>query len=398
VVPYDTTLESRLYVDSSEAGTQATVAQKHVVAGRECWRPVNHTSRPWTPAESNYSQIERESNRILTGMHMNRMYTLGTYVEVVTDHEPLVPIYNDSNKQRPLRVDSHRTKLLPFEYHVIYQPGKETPCDYVSRHPPAVTQFTEKQVEDWCIESEDDVHVNRIVEELVPSAIPLTALQKETKLDTELQQLKDDILTRKQCRRDLKSFRGIFHELTYINGLILRGEKIVVPKQLQNDVIGLAHECHLGTDKTVGLIRETCWFPRMTQMVVDYVQTCRGCLAAISSTPPVPLQPNLLPERPWQHLHADFKGPIGEKYYLHVLIDQYSKFPEVDVLTSTKFEKLRPSLDRVFATHGIPERLTTDNGPPYSSNEMHQYAKRWGSSSPQSHPTTRNATALQKTL
>ena len=116
----------------------------------------------------------------------------------------------------------------------------------------------------------------------------------------------------------------------------------------------------------------------MTQRVKEYVDTCKGCLAAISNTPPVPLQPNLLPDRPWQHLHGDFKGPIGGKYYLHVLIDQYSKFPEVDVLTSTSFEKLRPILDRVFATHGIPEKLTTDNGPPYSSDEMERYAKEMG--------------------
>ena len=92
----------------------------------------------------------------------------------------------------------------------------------------------------------------------------------------------------------------------------------------------------------------------------------------------MPLEPNFLPDRPWQNLHADFKGHIGEKYYLHVLIDQYSKFPEVEVLTTTRFEKLKPALDRVFATHGIPERLTTDNGPPYSSDEMKQYAKEMG--------------------
>ena len=379
VVPFDTSLETRLYVDSSYAGTQATVAQEHIVDGRKCWRPVNHTSRPWTPAEARYSQIERESNGILTGMHMNRMYTVGTHVEVVTDHDPLLPIYTpNSTKQRPLRVDSHRTKLLAFDYHVIYQPGKETPCDYGSRHPPEMAQFSEKEKEEWCIESEDDIYVNRIIEDLLPHAIPLILMQKETQEDAELQQLKEDIISRKQCRKDLTSFRGIFHELSYMNGLILRGEKIVVPRSLQSDVIGLAHDCHLGSDKTVGLIRETCWFPKMTQMVREYVETCKGCLAAVSNTPPVPLQPNLLPDRPWQHLHGDFKGPIGSKYYLHVLIDQYSKFPEVDIVTSTKFDKLRPVLDRVFATHGVPETLSTDNGPPYFGDEMSQYAKQMG--------------------
>ena len=129
-------------------------------------------------------------------------------------------------------------------------------------------------------------------------------------------------------------------------------------------MIGLAHEGHLGADKTVALIRETCWFPKMHSKVEEFVKSCKGCTAAINTTPPVPLEPNMLPERPWQKLHGDFKGPIGAKYYLHIIIDQYSKFPEVDVITSTKFEALRPVLDRVFCTHGIPETLSTDNGPP----------------------------------
>ena len=60
VVPYDTGLNTRLYVDSSFAGTQATVAQEHVIDGKLYWRPVNHTSHPWTSAEARYSQIERE--------------------------------------------------------------------------------------------------------------------------------------------------------------------------------------------------------------------------------------------------------------------------------------------------------------------------------------------------
>ena len=94
--------------------------------------------------------------------------------------------------------------------------------------------------------------------------------------------------------------------------------------------------------------------------------------------PLYPLEPNLLPERPWQKLHADFKGPIGGNYYIHIIIDQYSKYPEVDVLTSTSFNKLRPILDRDFATHRIPETMTADSGPPYPSHEMKSYASEKG--------------------
>ena len=45
LVPYDKSLNKRIYVDSSHIGTQATVAQCHIINGEKFWRPVNHTSR-----------------------------------------------------------------------------------------------------------------------------------------------------------------------------------------------------------------------------------------------------------------------------------------------------------------------------------------------------------------
>ena len=111
LIPYDINKETCLYVDSSPVGTQATVCQQQESNGALHWRPVNHTSRAWTPAEAQYGQIERESNGILTGMYMNKMYTMGTEVEIVTDHQPLLSAYDESPKPKQLRIDRHRTKL-----------------------------------------------------------------------------------------------------------------------------------------------------------------------------------------------------------------------------------------------------------------------------------------------
>ena len=81
-------------------------------------------------------------------MYINKMYTLGTHVQVITDHQPLIPIYNSPNKPKQLWVDRHWTKLLPFQYEVVHEPGKETPCDYGSHHPPECADFSEQQIEE----------------------------------------------------------------------------------------------------------------------------------------------------------------------------------------------------------------------------------------------------------
>ena len=94
---------------------------------------------------------------------------------------------------------------------------------------------------------------------------------------------------------------------------MMRGEKLVLPKELQAAAIQLAHEGHLGQEKTLGLLRETTWFPGMSQRVKEYVSSCIPCLAATPATHREPLKPSMMPEGPWRKVHADFKGPIGKR-------------------------------------------------------------------------------------
>ena len=57
------------------------------------------------------------------------------------------------------------------------------------------------------------------------------------------------------------------------------------------------------------------------------------------------------------------------------MIDTYTKFPEVEIVHSTSIQAIIPKLDRIFATHGIPVKLTSDNGPPFNGAEFERYMK-----------------------
>ena len=308
---------------------------------------------------------------------MNKMFTLGTQVEVFTDHQPLQPMYSASARPKQLRVDRHRTKLLPFDFTVVHEPGVTSPCDYGSRHP-SLHNLTNKEIEEWGVETGTEVYVNRVIEDTLPQAISISDLRDATSRDNVLMQL-ISCIGQSECdnTKELKPFKQIFPELWTCNGILMRNDKIIIPSSLYARAIESAYEGHQYT-KTLQLLRQTCWFPGMNKLVGDYVSSCLACNAASHHNPPVPLEPNFLPDRPWQKLHADFKGPIAGSYYAHIFIDQYSKYPEVDIVKSTSFKKLKPAMDRVFATHGIPETLSTDNGPPYSGDEFKAYAKRLG--------------------
>merc|ERR1712239_22875 len=80
-----------------------------------------------------------------------------------------------------------------------------------------------------------------------------------------------------------------------------------------------------------------------------------------------------MPTHPWQVVNIDFLGPLPTGEMLLVVIDQHSRFPEVEILTSTTATAVIPKLDRIFATHGIPTTVISDNGPPFDSAEIAKF-------------------------
>ena len=72
----------------------------------------------------------------------------------------------------------------------------------------------------------------------------------------------------------------------------------------------------------------------------------------------------------------DFYGPFPTGETLLVVFNSYSKFPEVEIMTSTTAPCSHENLD--LATHGLPKEIFSDNGPPFTSREIKQFMKERG--------------------
>lgn len=90
---------------------------------------------------------------------------------------------------------------------------------------------------------------------------------------------------------------------------------------------------------------------------------------------PVQSTPWLFPERPWSRLHVDFGGPFKGHYFL-VIVDAYSKWVEVIPVTSPSSDATISCLRAVFATHGIPDIIVSDNGTAFTSATFQQFLQR----------------------
>ena len=67
----------------------------------------------------------------------------------------------------------------------------------------------------------------------------------------------------------MKPYFQVRNELSVRDSLVLKGNKLVIPKQLQTRILDLAHESHRGLKKTKQLLRSKVWFPNIDAKVED---------------------------------------------------------------------------------------------------------------------------------
>ena len=105
------------------------------------------------------------------------------------------------------------------------------------------------------------------------------------------------------------------------------------------------------------------------------VDACRECRANRPVQRWEPLRPTELPERLWQKLGADLCALQGKNFL--VVTDYYSRWLEVRQLHSTTASSVINKFRMIFATHGIPEVVVSDNGPQFQCREFHGFAREY---------------------
>ena len=61
-----------------------------------------------------------------------------------------------------------------------------------------------------------------------------------------------------------------------------------------------------------------------------------------------------------------------------VVMDEYSRFPIVEIIHSLSAKTVIPHLDKIFSLFGCPVTLKTDNGPPMNSEQFKKFAEYVG--------------------
>ncbi|UYV64850.1 K02A2.6-like [Cordylochernes scorpioides] len=141
-------------------------------------------------------------------------------------------------------------------------------------------------------------------------------------------------------------------------------------------ILDKLHAGHFGITKARLRARETVWWPGISEEIAETVRKCSVCIQeAVSKHEP--LIPTNFPTRPWQKIGMDlFK--FENKWYL-VVIDYYSRFPIVVQLDRLTANVVVRSCKSIFARHGIPETVVSDNGTQFgAAREFANFARQYG--------------------
>ncbi|XP_063077523.1 uncharacterized protein K02A2.6-like [Engraulis encrasicolus] len=364
--------ETIVAADASSFGLGGVLSQKQQ-SGE--WRPVAFISRSMTDTERRYAQIEKEALALTWACERFQSYLIGKDFLIQTDHKPLISLLGSrALDDLPPRILRFRLRLLRFTYTIEHVPGKKlVTADALSRAPIQAPPTPEdKQLEeDVC------VSINTIMEHLPASEQRLVQIRAAQDADDVCKRLKCMVQTgwprnKKALPPQLQLYWQYQQDLLVADGLLMKGERLVIPATLQEEMLAKIHEGHQGMTKCVARAQHSVWWPGLSKQIKERVGNCETC-AQEAHNAPEPLLTTQLPERPWQRVAVDLFQWENAMYLL--CIDYYSRYIEVANLTSTTTAHVTGKLKAIFGRHGVPETVVSDNGPQFSAAEFAAFAR-----------------------
>ena len=364
-----------LFTDAHKTGLGAMLAQGDSI---ENAKPVAIASRTTNTSEQKYPQIDLEAFAIDFALRRFRHYIVGspTKIQVITDHQPLCSIFN-GKRQGSIRTERIKLRHQDIRFTVTYQRGKINQSDYLSRHAKPIEKLTREEQQEA-----DDLnnllymlHTTPIIDCMGIGTIAPATKNDPTLTNTATLISQGSTSIAKTESKEVQRFQNVLPELTITaNGIILKGEKIVLPNSLQDTAIRLAHRgAHPGQSGLERRLRYHFFFHNMGKKIEDFVKACNNCSMFVDKRTKEPIKPHRVPEKCWDTVSVDLFGPMPTSKHVVVVQDLALRFPAAKLVTSTKADKVLPALSKIYASYGNPEVQISNNVPPFNSAQMHHF-------------------------
>jgi len=364
--------------DSSSTGLGAALLQGG--------KPVAYASRGLTDAETRYSQIEKECLALCWAMERFNYFCYGhAGVIAETDHLPLLAVHKKGLNSAPKRLQRLLLRLQRYSYSLVYRPGTALVlADTLSRafQPAAAGGVTNADASEMpfyeelaaCSETEQIGDLKLVASEAMIQKIR-TAAKDDGTYGLLIAQIEAGWLSSLvMLAPELRAYSSFSDELAICDGLVFKGNRVVVPYGAREEILNRIHSAHAGANACIERARQAVFYPGITSAIKSLVATCPVCSKFQNDQQKEPLKSYDVPERPWEVVGSDIFTFHGQDYL--ITVDYLSGFFEINRLPSKKVSDVIYALKCDFARHGIPSILVSDNSP-FGAQEFAVFAKQW---------------------
>ena len=313
--------------------------------------PIAYGGKTLTSDETRHTNIERELLGVVGALEKLHYFTFGRPVTVLTDHKPLISISKKALVNAPPRLQRLLLRLNNYNATLTWIPGKELVfADHLSRNIAG-----EKSKVPACEDLElkvEDVYLNASDEKRL-------SLAKEIDKDEMLVALKSQIVKgwldkSDECPTNLREYWNYRDELSILNGLVLKGTRIVIPNQCRDELLKQLHEGHFGIDRTKLQTRDSVYWPSINKDVETLIKTCETCQENSKRNAKDPVLAREIPLVPWTLLEMGLFTLDDHTFLL--VFDATSQFPVLRILTNETCRAVMNSLKGVYRNFGLPRR------------------------------------------
>lgn len=355
-----------IYTDASPVGVGAVLCHTVTHNGKPVDRPVMFASSSLTPAQANYSQLDREALAVMFAVSKFDRFVWGRQFTLVTDNYPIRRIFSSSRglpQRTAERLQHWAAILMRYNYKVIHKKA-EFLCvaDTLSRLPTKRTIV-------------ENHHVK------VLSDLPITAdvVARETANDpvlSQVLQLARIGWPRKSAKLnpEIVPYFKICDNISIEKGCVLMSTRVIIPSKLRAQVLVMLHEGHPGIVRTKALARGLVWWPSLNADLETMIQNCVPCSAV--NRPHKKLYISW-PEtsEPFQRVHLDFFQFRSSNFL--IVVDAFTRWLDVVQMDSTNSPSVTAKLLNTFSTFGLPKAIVTDNGPPFDSDDFAEFCTKY---------------------
>lgn len=365
---YDPNDHTQVFADASPVGLGAVLIQTDSNGPRI----IAYGNKSLTECERRYCQTEKEALALVWAVEHFHIYLYGkNNFDLITDHKPLEIIFGPKSKPCA-RIERWVLRLQSYRFKVKYLPGKKNIADSLSRlckvsnHNNTTESFMDEQE-----------HIHQIVQFSCPVAVPISEILKHSKSDDEITEVREWLSTNKFSEK-VKPFQCFASELCFYKDILLRGNRIVIPQRLRRMVLEAAHEGHPGISAMKARLRTKVWWPKIDIDAEQVVRSCKGCTLVSAAEPPGPMKRRELPAESWIDVAIDFLGPLPSGHYFLVIVDYFSRYKEIKIMTSVTSANTIAVLKEIFSRLGFPVSITADNGKQFKSQEFKSFCEKSG--------------------